>query len=1153
MAKNKWGWGPFSPAASVLAATSPAQVPSTSTAIDAATGGVTVSWAAPAALGGVPVLSYLIEIRGGDSVWRTDAACDGTSSPVLSGRTCLIPMASLAAAGSHALAFDALVAVRVSAANVRGYGPASSPNSSGARIRQVPAVMSAPTKGAATSDSQVEVLWSAVTAAGLPTGNSAVLSYQLLWDNGQPARTDFLLLAQTTALGFTLVGVTEGATYRFQIRAVNIYGAGQASPAAPIRASDIPSRMASPSTVRAGTDIVVSWDPPASNGAALSAYEISVFSRATSAYVVDTSACDGSGAGVFAARLCAWPIAYLRSAYAYEVGALVLFRARARNDEGWGELSNPNAGGATVQTVPVAMGAPGEGSATTDTQIELTWAALATVSSSGGATITSYALEWDEGTGSGNFLVLQGDPTPDTSTGYLLTAGLTPGAAYLFRLRASNALGWGAYGPTTSVTPSTVPAGVAAPTTAASSVYAQVSWAAPGDNGAAVTAYRVLVRKGDGGLTEDLTYCDGADPAVRAAGYCLIPMAALRAAPYSLPAGALVAAQVQAANLKGWGALSPLNTAGAVCETEPVAPAAPTRVEASTDDTRVTVSWPALTTDAERGGPSATVTSYELQWVAGASGGTWAAHSGVSPLSTLTTRTASPVLAGQVYRFRVRAKNKYGWGPPGPETAVYAADVPEAPVAPTTAQAALDVAIAWVPPDANGLAIDAYEVLVLESDGATWTAAAGCDGSEPGIVAAARCDVPMATLRAAPFALVLNDPVIAKVRAHNLLGWSLAYSPPTVTGATIKTEPGAPPAAPTEGPATDDTQIQVEWAAVTGDAAGQDPVTLYEVYWDAGSSGSSWPLLVLQSSGHFTFTFTQASGVSPGAAYQFRYRASNQHGTGDWSPTATLYASAPPLALAAATTSNEGTDVRVTWPATPSDRGSAVTAYSVTFKRADGTYSPIVPGCDGTLSAVASSRSCAVPMATLTAAPFSLAIGSTVVARVSASNAKGASPLSPANTAGAVAQAAPTAGPAAARGGATTATQIEVTWPPIATSPADGGATITSYELYWDGATGDAPALWPLVATVAAGSPTYSVTAGPGLTTGATYQFAVKAVNVHGAGPLGATLSVLAAGVPSSPSGLVLSSASSVSITFTWTAPADSGGVPITGYTIYWN
>ena len=343
-------------------------------------------------------------------------------------------------------------------------------------------------------------------------------------------------------------------------------------------------------------------------------------------------------------------------------------------------------------------------------------------------------------------------------------------------------------------------------------------------------------------------------------------------------------------------------------------------------------------------------------------------------------------------------------------------------------------------------------------------------------------------MRAPPFTLLLNDPVLAKVRAHNLLGWSLAYSPPTVSGATIKTEPAAPPTAPTEGAATDDTRIQVEWAALTGDYAGQEPITLYAVYWDAG--GTTWPLLVLQSAGAFTFTFTQSSGITPGQAYRFKYRATNQHGTGDWSPIATIYASATPLAPAAASTSNDGLNVDVTWPAPTSDRGATVSAYRVKFRQLDGSYTEIVPACDGSLAGILAARACTVPMATLTNAPFSLAVGALIAVKVEAKNAKGWSTPSTANTAGALAQTAPTAGATASRGPATDAGQLEVTWTAVTTSPADGGSTILSYEVYWDNASGDAPSAgtWVLVATVAAGSPTLSVTAGPGgITTGATY------------------------------------------------------------------
>jgi len=159
--------------------------------------------------------------------------------------------------------------------------------------------MLAPAEGPATSDSQVELVWTAVTGTGLATGNSAILTYELLWDNGEPARTDFLLLADVDAAGatptsFTLVGATEGATYRFKVRAVNIYGAGPASPEASIVASDIPSRMEAVTTTRSGTDIILTWVAPAANGAALLAYEIKVRDQASGTYVKDTSKCDGS-------------------------------------------------------------------------------------------------------------------------------------------------------------------------------------------------------------------------------------------------------------------------------------------------------------------------------------------------------------------------------------------------------------------------------------------------------------------------------------------------------------------------------------------------------------------------------------------------------------------------------------------------------------------------------------------------------------------------------------------------------------------------------------------------------------------------------------------------------------------------------------------
>jgi titin len=369
--------------------------------------------------------------------------------------------------------------------------------------------------------------------------------------------------------------------------------------------------MAAPTTVRSGTDIIVSFVAPTANGATIIAYELVVQDVASGLYTEDATICNGAAEPAFSALSCTWAISYLVSTYSYAVGDLVLFKVRALNGDGWGALSNPTSGGATIMTVPATMGLPIEGATTSHAQIAISWSALTTTAEIGGTPITSYSLEWDQG-GAG-FVPLIGDPTPDTSLSYVVSSGLTQGASYVFRLRALNVIGWGSRGPTLTVIPSSVPDTMATVTTSHSSqVYAKIAWVAPDDRGAAITAYHVFVKKSDGTMTTDLTYCNGADATVIANLFCEIPMAALRAAPYSLAVGALVEAQVQAENLKGTGGLSTLNTAGAVVESEPTAPGAATRVELTTDETQITVTWAALTTSIETGGPTAPVTSYDL-------------------------------------------------------------------------------------------------------------------------------------------------------------------------------------------------------------------------------------------------------------------------------------------------------------------------------------------------------------------------------------------------------------------------------------------------------------------------------------------------------------------------------------------------------------
>lgn len=106
--------------------------------------------------------------------------------------------------------FDDLVVVRVSAYNSYGYGPASSPNTDGARIRVVPSPVPKPVEDPATTDKKIVVTWSAIS--GVAAGNSAIVSYSLEWDEGDAnlAVANFKVLIDALVTTHTVNTVTGG-------------------------------------------------------------------------------------------------------------------------------------------------------------------------------------------------------------------------------------------------------------------------------------------------------------------------------------------------------------------------------------------------------------------------------------------------------------------------------------------------------------------------------------------------------------------------------------------------------------------------------------------------------------------------------------------------------------------------------------------------------------------------------------------------------------------------------------------------------------------------------------------------------------------------------------------------------------------------------
>ena len=156
-------------------------------------------------------------------------------------------------------------------------------------------------------------------------------------------------------------------------------------------------------------------------------------------------------------------------------------------------------------------------------------------SETGGSPITSYNLQWNAGDGSDDFVSLVGEPSdPYFATSYLLAFGVVAGRTYRFRLRAWNK--WGVGGPSASleVEASTIPGAVGIASTTITGSHVRISWPAPAEHGNAIVAYTVTLRATDGSFEEETGYCDGAAAAVVQTRACEIPLATLRATPFSL-------------------------------------------------------------------------------------------------------------------------------------------------------------------------------------------------------------------------------------------------------------------------------------------------------------------------------------------------------------------------------------------------------------------------------------------------------------------------------------------------------------------------------------------------------------------------------------------------------------------------------------------
>jgi hypothetical protein len=311
-----------------------------------------------------------------------------------------------------------------------------------------------------------------------------------------------------------------------------------------------------------------------------------------------------------------------------------------------------------------------------------------------------------------------------------------------------------------------------------------------------------------------------------------------------------------------------------------------------------------------------------------------------------------------------------------------------------------------------------------------------------------------------------------------------------------------------------DRQVSLTWIAPSdiGTSAITDYVVEYSI-----DGGTKWAAFTHAASAATSIVVT---GLTNGTPYVFRVAGINTAGQGEFSPpsSAVTPQPLPPSAPTGVVGTPLDGAVAVAWTA-PFDGGAPITDYEIQVSSTGGaSWSTFADGTStGTSTTVTG-----------------LTNGMNYVFRVAARNANGlgvysapsavVTPLVPAS--------APTLTSAVA-GDAS----VSLAW----TTPAsDGGAAITGYAVEHTSALGTVTVPLGVVNTA-------TIT---GLVNGTAYTFRVRAVTAFGGGiqsaPSAALTPLALPGAPTAVAALAANQAAFV----LWTAPTDTGGVPVTGYVV---
>ena len=677
----------------------------------------------------------------------------------------------------------------------------------------------------------------------IPANNGfAITTYQI--ERSADAGTTWVPVTSVNANTFQDPNLTNSVTYQYKVSATNLVGSSAFSGVVQIVAGNSPGTV-NPltATTTSNTSIDLAWTTPNSNGYAVTGYFIERSTDAGATWVPHVANTQSLSIGYSDTGLTTGTI------YTYQVSAI--------NPLGTGPASStasshagdvPGVPSLTLTALPNSI-------------IQLDWTAPA----NNGFAITTYQVEKSSDAGT--------TWSPLTSVNALTTqdSGLTNGNTYQYRVLATNQIGSSVFSGVVQIIAGDVPSAITSLTaTTQSDTSVSLTWPAAGNNGYAVTGYRVEQSLDSINWTDSIANTQSTSLTYTVSG---------------LNDSTDYYFKVTGINALGQGALGLVSSAHTFGAPDPFV-----ALTFGSTSTSATVNW---VQPYDHGSP---ITSYRveiLNLVNGIGNGQWLTLTTTTP--TTLTNTHLNLQTNTEYQYRIIANNQYG----------------------TSTSAVQPITTLATPPTltastGSGTTIDL-----------TWSAVSGSvtyniySSTTNSNFALEQSGISTTTYQ--DTGLALGQTMYYKISVTNLGGEGAQGSSVTATTYSL-------PGVPTGFTMTNPTPITASftWTAPTN--SGGDPNVTYELQRSVSNNNSFQP--------YATMSTTSATDVNLtlGTQYYWKVNSVNLAGTsGDSNTVNYLTPDLPtaPTSLTAALTGTTNSASVINWGAPSNTNGYSIIGYQI--------------------------------------------------------------------------------------------------------------------------------------------------------------------------------------------------------------------------------